>query len=43
MLFNSYEFVLLFLPVVLTGFYFLARRGSRTPLLAFLVFASLFF
>lgn len=43
MLFNSYEFILLFLPVVLIGFIVLARGGNRLLLVGFLVLASLFF
>ncbi|MAO55037.1 MAG: membrane-bound O-acyltransferase family protein [Rhodospirillaceae bacterium] len=43
MLFNSYAFILVFLPAVLVGFYLLSRGGNRTALLGFLIFASLFF
>ena len=42
MLFNSYEFIFLFLPVTLVGF-FLLGRGSRTLALGWLILASLFF
>ena len=40
MLFNSYEFLFLFLPIVLVGYYFLVPRGAR---LGFLTVASYFF
>ncbi len=40
MLFNSYPFILLFLPAVLAGFYLLRRQGLR---LAFVVSASYLF
>ena len=39
MLFNTYEFVLLFLPVALVGYHWLGRRGRRE--LAFLWVAAL--
>ena len=42
MLFNSLEFIFLFLPVSLVGFYFLAAK-SHTVAIAWLGFASLFF
>lgn len=42
MLFNSYEFLFLFLPVVFAGFLWFARFGHRVSAL-WLVFASLFF
>jgi alginate O-acetyltransferase complex protein AlgI len=42
-LFNSYPFVLVFLPSVLAGFALLARWGRRTAVLAFLTVASLAF
>ena len=42
MLFNSYAFLLLFLPVVLAGFFWLARFGQNVSVL-WLSFASLFF
>jgi D-alanyl-lipoteichoic acid acyltransferase DltB (MBOAT superfamily) len=41
-LFNSYEFILVFLPVSFLGFYWLARWGIE-PALVWLVIASLFF
>jgi len=43
MLFNSFEFLLLFLPVTLIGFYALARIGSLWVVLAWLIACSLFF
>jgi alginate O-acetyltransferase complex protein AlgI len=43
MLFNSYFFLLCFLPVVLIGFYLLSAHASRDLALAWLVFSSLFF
>ncbi len=42
MLFNSYEFILLFLPVTLAGFFLFARLG-HVPAIVWLVLASLFF
>ncbi|WP_260295939.1 MBOAT family O-acyltransferase [Sedimenticola hydrogenitrophicus] len=42
MLFNSYQFIFLFLPLVLTGFFLLSKRNSVYPI-AWLVIASLFF
>lgn len=43
MLFNAYEFIFVFLPITLAGFFFLgANRGLR-PAVAWLVAASLFF
>ncbi|PIW27013.1 MAG: membrane-bound O-acyltransferase family protein [Rhodospirillales bacterium CG15_BIG_FIL_POST_REV_8_21_14_020_66_15] len=43
MLFNSYTFVLFFLPVVLVGFYVLSRGNERDHAITLLVAASLFF
>jgi len=44
MIFNSYLFLLAFLPVVLAGYYVLQRRfASRTPAFAWLIAASLVF
>lgn len=43
MLFNSFSFLLLFLPFALGGYYLLIRAGLRKWLFAFLVFASLIF
>jgi len=42
MLFNSYAFIFLFLPIVLVGFFWLAR-SSHTFAAAWLALASLFF
>ena len=42
MLFNSYPFILAFLPVVLAGFY-LTNARSRITAIVWLGFASLFF
>lgn len=42
MLFNSYEFILLFLPITLAGFFLLARWNRETAIV-WLVLASLFF
>ncbi|MBF0369383.1 MAG: MBOAT family protein [Magnetococcales bacterium] len=43
MLFNSFPFILAFLPVTLLGFYLLGERGHRSGALVWLVFCSLFF
>lgn len=43
MLFNSYEFVLAFLPIVLIGFYLLGRARLRELAIGWLVVSSLFF
>ncbi len=44
MIFNSYGFLLLFLPVVLAGYYLLGRAfASRTPSFVWLVLSSLVF
>ena len=43
MLFNSYPFVFVFLPLVLAGFAALARWRTRRAVLAFLIAASLAF
>ncbi|MDH3974416.1 MAG: MBOAT family protein [Deltaproteobacteria bacterium] len=43
MLFNSFEFILFFLPVTLAFFYFLGRKGSQEFSIIWLVLASLFF
>jgi alginate O-acetyltransferase complex protein AlgI len=42
MLFNSYPFIFLFLPVVLAGYFALGRRGNLAPVV-WLVLASLAF
>lgn len=43
MLFNSYFFILVFLPVTLITFFALGRNGSRHVAIGWLVAASLFF
>ena len=43
MLFNSYFFILVFLPVTLLVFFYLGHRGERRAAIAWLVAASLFF
>ncbi|CUI16814.1 alginate O-acetyltransferase [Candidatus Protochlamydia naegleriophila] len=43
MLFNSYSFLLLYLPVVLTGFFGLAKLRLTQAARAWLLFSSLFF
>ena len=43
MLFNSYVFIFLFLPICLTGFFVIGRRGQRRIALAWLVLCSLFY
>ena len=43
MLFNSYEYIFLFLPLTLAIFFLLGRRGSRKAAVDFLVLASLVF
>lgn len=43
MLFNSYVFILAFLPVTLCGYYFLHSRGRETLAYVWLAGASLFF
>lgn len=43
MLFNSYEFIFLFLPLTLLGFAGLLRRADKEVALGWLVAASLFF
>ena len=43
MLFNSFEFIAVFLPVTLAVFFVLGRVASRPVAIAWLVFASLFF
>lgn len=42
MLFNSYPFILLFLPIVLAGYFWLGRRSNLTPVI-WLALASLAF
>ena len=43
MLFNSYIFICLFLPVTVAGFYLLGGGGHRRAMVCWLVAASLFF
>ena len=43
MLFNSYLFIFLFLPVVLVGFYLVGGRGHHRLAISWLVVCSLFF
>ena len=43
MLFNSYEFIFLFLPITLLAYIFLVHRNHRETAMAWLVVASLFF
>ncbi len=43
MLFNSYAFICLFLPLTLAGFYLLGALGLRRVVIGWLVGASLFF
>lgn len=43
MVFSSYEFIFLFLPIVLIGYFLLSKISSKTPQQLFLVSASLFF
>jgi len=43
LLFNSYEFIFAFLPLVFLGYFLLNARGHYTGSKLFLVFASLFF
>jgi D-alanyl-lipoteichoic acid acyltransferase DltB (MBOAT superfamily) len=41
--FNSYQFIFLFLPVVVIGYFVLGRVGGRTPAVLWLILASLGF
>jgi alginate O-acetyltransferase complex protein AlgI len=43
MLFNSYEFIFIFLPIVLLGFHLIGRQEYHRVAIAWLVGASLFF
>lgn len=43
MLFNSYTFILVFLPVVIGGFYVFSRTGDRRSTVAFLALSSVVF
>jgi D-alanyl-lipoteichoic acid acyltransferase DltB (MBOAT superfamily) len=42
-LFNSYEFIFIFLPIVLIGYFFVLRKASLHTKMIWLVLASLFF
>jgi len=42
-LFNSFYFILIFLPIVLAGYFFLSKTQDKKNLKFFLVLASLFF
>ena len=43
MLFNTYGFILVFLPFVVIGFYVIGRHAGNRAAIFFLVLASLFF
>jgi alginate O-acetyltransferase complex protein AlgI len=43
MLFHSYLFTIVYLPVVVVGFYFLARRFSLNVVLSWIIFSSFVF
>ncbi|WP_448565155.1 MBOAT family O-acyltransferase [Thalassotalea ganghwensis] len=43
MLFNSFEFIFLFLPLCLVGFFTIAKKQGNEAAILFLVIASLFF
>ncbi len=43
MLFNSYFFIFIFLPIVLFGFHFIGKRGHHRIAISWLVGTSLFF
>ena len=43
MLFNSYEFIFLFLPLTLLGFHLIGKQGHHRVAIAWLICASLFF
>jgi len=43
MLFNSYSFIFIFLPIVLLGFHLIGKQGHHRVAIAWLVGASLFF
>ncbi|MGZ8180815.1 MAG: MBOAT family O-acyltransferase [Methylobacter sp.] len=43
MLFNSYPFIFLFLPIVLIGFFYIGNRGHHRIAASWLIAASLFF
>ena len=43
MLFNSFEFIFLFLPITLFGFFFIGRRNNHQIAISWLILSSLFF
>ncbi|HBC08351.1 MAG TPA: membrane-bound O-acyltransferase family protein, partial [Rhodospirillaceae bacterium] len=43
MLFNSYTFILVFLPIVIGGFYVFSRTGNHRFMVTFLTFSSVVF
>lgn len=43
MLFNSYEFIFLFLPITVIVFFSLGRHGNHTAALCWLILSSMFF
>lgn len=43
MLFNSYAFIFIFLPIVLMGFFYIGNRGHHRIAASWLIAASLFF
>ncbi|OGO20865.1 MAG: alginate O-acetyltransferase, partial [Chloroflexi bacterium RBG_16_50_11] len=43
MLFNSYIFLFIFLPITLLGYHLIGKRGNSRAVIFWLVFASLFF
>ena len=43
MLFNSYIFIFVFLPIVLIGFHFIGRKAHHRIAISWLIGASLFF
>ena len=43
MLFNSFEFILVFLPITVVGFFLISLQGSRSLAIAYLSAASMFF
>jgi alginate O-acetyltransferase complex protein AlgI len=43
MLFNSYEFIILFLPITLAGFFYIGSVGHHRVAISWLVAASLFY
>ena len=43
MLFNSYIFILIFLPIVLIGFFLISRINKRLGVLWLLIFSLIFY